>query len=205
MVWGGYVGDTVSVGRFVGRRDGDTVSICFAHRLVDSGEIVLGTASSELQRAEDGTLRLFETFEKDGAMQTSVCVEDPAAIDASFDINFEGVASEGVPVIDRAVFALESTTASTVSENPTRFEFNEVAGIAWGTYRGDTVTTGHCVGRYRDGVLDEYFVHHVVASDATLLGDSSTRVQTRDDGRLELVEDFILDGVPGHSVCVQIS
>jgi len=200
MVWGSYRGDTVNVGRFIGRRDGDTITICFAHRLVDSEEIVLGTASSELQRTDDGTLQLFETFEKDGILHTSVCNEAPA----DGDWNLADVSGEGNPAIDGTAFILETTTASVVSENPTRFEFNEAAGIAWGTYRGDTVTTGHCVGRYRDGVLDEYFVHHVVASDATLLGDSSTRVQTREDGRLELVEDFVLDGVPGFSVCVQV-
>lgn len=204
MVWGDYVGDTVSVGRFVGRRDGDTITICFAHRLSGGPEIVLGTATSELQRTEDGALRLFETFEKDGELHTSVCIEAPAVSDST-DRDLVEVASEGFPMIDGAAFLLESTTASVVSENPTRFEFREAAGIVWGTYRGDTVTTGHCVGRYRDGVLDEYFVHHVVASDATLLGDSSTRVQTREDGRLELVEDFVLDGVPGYSVCVQVS
>ncbi|WP_345062527.1 hypothetical protein [Leifsonia kafniensis] len=201
MIWGVYIGDTVSVGRFVGRRDGDTVTICFAHRPLDGSEIVLGTASSELQRAEDGTLRLFETFEKNGATQTSVCIQVPA----STDWNLLDIASEGIPAIDGAAFVLETTTASVVGENPTRFEFREAGGIAWGTYSGDTVTTGHCVGRYRDGVLDEFFVHHVVASDATLLGDSSTRVQTRTDGRLELVEDFVLDGVVGYSVCVQAS
>jgi hypothetical protein len=209
MVWGDYVGDTVSIGRFVGRRDSDTVTVCFAHRLIDSGEIVLGTASSELQRADDGTLRLFETFEKNGVTQTSVCVEVPAtpyfSSEPTSAVGLVDGRTDGAPAIDRTAFVLETTTASVVSDNPTRFEFREAAGIVWGTYSGDTVTTGHCVGRYRDGVLDEYFVHHVVASDATLLGDSSTRVQTREDGRLELIEEFVLDGVPGYSVCVQAS
>ena len=48
-------------------------------------------------------------------------------------------------------------------------------------------------------------MHHVVATDATLLGDSTTTVKQLDDGRFELIEDFVLDGVPGYSVCVQLA
>ncbi|NYJ19393.1 hypothetical protein [Glaciibacter psychrotolerans] len=201
MVWGAYRGDTVNVGRFVGRRDGDQITISFAHRLTDSDEIVLGTASSELRRTEEGTLHLFETFEKNGEPQTSICIE--AESTGGWDAALP--ASEGSPSVNGLVFDLSTTTASVVGETPTRFEFFEAAGITWGRYFGDTVTTGHVAGRYRDGVIDEFFVHHVVASDATLLGESSTRVQTREDGRLELVEDFVLDGVPGYSVCVQVN
>jgi len=200
MVWGEYVGDTVSVGRFVGRRDGDELSIRFAHRPSSGGDVVLGEAQSTIQWNSDGKLELFETFEKDGNSHTSACVEiDGGTVWPELDA---GRRSE--PKLDGTTFVLEESTASTVSAAPTRFEFDENSGVLWGFYYGDTVTSGHCVGRYRDGVLDEYFVHHVVASDATLLGDSRTTLSRRADARLELTEEFVLDGVPGKSVCVQV-
>lgn len=201
MVWGAYIGDTVQLGRFVGRRDGDVVTICFAHKPAAGGDVILGTAQSVLRRGEDGNLYLDETFEKDGVAHESACVEvEPLAAWPELNPAFR---SE--PSLDGTSFVLETSTASAVSTTaPTRFDFRENSGIIWGEYFGDTVTGGRCVGRYRDGVLEEYFVHHVVATDATLLGDSKTTVKQREDGRLELIEDFVLDGVPGYSVCVQL-
>ncbi|MBH0054040.1 hypothetical protein I6E74_07640 [Salinibacterium sp. SWN139] len=199
MIWGQYYGDTVSVGRFVGRRSGNVVSISFAHRLVSGGEVVLGHAESTIQWNAEGTLELYETFDKDGQPQVSICVEaDRCAAWPELD-----PALRTQPQLDGTTFILEESSASTVAVEPTRFEFSENSGVLWGFYYGDTVTSGHCVGRYRDGVLDEFFVHHVIASDATLLGDSSTTLGLRADGRFELVEEFVLDGVPGKSVCVQ--
>jgi hypothetical protein len=202
MLWGAYIGDTVQLGRFVGRRDGDELTICFAHKPIDGGAVIMGTAQSVLRRGDDGLLYLDETFEKDGEEHLSACVEaEPLGAWPELDL-----AHMSEPRIDGTSFVLQSSTASTVSETaPTRFEFTENSGIIWGHYFGDTVTGGRCVGRYRDGVLEEYFVHHVVASDATLLGDSTTTVKQREDGRLELIEEFVLDGVPGHSVCVQLA
>lgn len=201
MIWGAYIGDTVQLGRFVGRRDGDVVTICFAHKPATGGDVILGTAQSVLRRGEDGKLYLDETFEKAGVAHESACVEvEPLAAWPELNPAFR---SE--PSLDGTSFVLETSTASTVSTtSPTRFDFSENSGIIWGDYFGDTVTGGRCVGRYRDGVLEEYFVHHVVATDATLLGDSKTTVKQREDGRLELIEDFVLDGVPGYSVCVQL-
>lgn len=200
MIWGGYIGDTVQLGRFVGRRDGDVVTICFAHKPIDGGEVVLGTAESTLRRGEDGELYLDEVFEKDGEPHVSACV----AVESLAEWPALDLAHTSEPRMDGTAFVLKSSTASTVSENPTRFEFRENSGIIWGDYFGDTVTGGRCVGRYSDGILQEYFVHHVVASDATLLGDSTTTIKPVENGRFELIEDFVLDGVPGFSVCVQV-
>lgn len=200
MIWGEYFGDTVAVGRFVGRRDGDVLSIRFAHRPLSGADVVLGTAQSTIQRNNDGGLELFETFEKNGEPHISICGEaERHAAWPELD-----PASRSTPLLDGTTFVLEESTASTVSAEPTRFEFDENSGVVWGSYFGDTVTSGQCVGRFRDGVLDEYFVHHVISSDATLLGESSTTLGRRADGRLELVEEFVLDGVPGTSVCVQV-
>ncbi|QAV69581.1 hypothetical protein ESZ53_03460 [Salinibacterium sp. UTAS2018] len=200
MIWGEYYGDTVALGRFVGRRDDDVVSIRFAHRIAASEDIILGSASSTIRWNDDGKLELYEEFEKNGEAHVSVCVEtDRRGAWPELD-----PAQRSTPRLDGTTFILEESTASTVSAQPTQFEFDENSGIVWGFYFGDTVTAGRCVGRYRDGVLDEFFVHHVIASDATLLGDSSTTLGSRPDGRLELIEEFVLDGVPGKSVCVQV-
>ena len=200
MIWGEYFGDTVALGRFVGRRDGDELSICFAHRPASGADVILGTAQSTIRRNANGELELHETFEKDRKSHVSICIEAERRrawpeLDPAF---------RSTPQLDRTTFVLESSTASSVSADPTRFEFDENSGVVWGFYFGDTVTAGHCVGRYRDGVLDEYFAHHVIASDTTLLGESRTTLARRDDGRLELVEEFVLDGVSGKSVCVQV-
>ncbi|MGV8876025.1 MAG: hypothetical protein ACOH1K_00785 [Rhodoglobus sp.] len=200
LVWGEYIGDTVTFGRFVGRRDGDTLAIRFAHKPSSGAEVVLGEATSVIQWAADGTLELYETFEKDGVAHVSVC----SAVDSNRTWPELDPTLRSEPLLDGTTFVLETSTASSVSSNPTQFEFDENSGVLWGFYFGDTVTAGHCVGRYRDGILDEFFVHHVIASDATLLGESSTTLSRRPDGLLQLVEEFVLDGVPGHSVCVQV-
>lgn len=75
LLWGEYVGDTVSMGRFVGRFVEGAITLNFAHRIVTSGEVVMGTAHSVLERRADGLLYLVEAFEKDGELQESVCVQ----------------------------------------------------------------------------------------------------------------------------------
>jgi hypothetical protein len=74
VIWGDYVGDTVSEGRFVGTRDGDRLVVSFVHALVADGSRVRGTAESRVEAGERG-LRLIEDFEVDGAPQVSVCAE----------------------------------------------------------------------------------------------------------------------------------
>jgi len=200
QIWGEYFGDTVMLGRFVGKRDGEAISIRFAHRPLSGADVVLGEAHSTIQWNASGELELYETFEKDGQSHVSICTA-VQRLDAWPELD---PTARSTPRLDGTTFVLEESTASPVSVEPTQFEFDENLGVVWGFYYGDTVTAGHCVGRYRDGVLDEYFVHHVIASDSTLLGDSSTTLARRDDGRLELIEEFVLDGVPGTSVCVQV-
>ncbi|GAA1539059.1 hypothetical protein HD600_001195 [Microbacterium ginsengiterrae] len=73
-VWGDYSGDTVTFGRFIGTRSGDTISIHFVHVLADGGAVVTGSGDSEIEQDENG-LRLVEHYEMHGAPQLSVCVE----------------------------------------------------------------------------------------------------------------------------------
>lgn len=201
MIWGEYSGDTVLVGRFAGRRDGDSITIGFAHSLKDGGAPVLGTATSVIEVDDDGRMLLIEDFEKNGSAHQSVCRE----VETSDAWKLPAPASDPLS-LDATSFVLETSSASTVDAvTPTRFDFAERTGIVWGTYRGDTVTTGHCVGVRTGSTLNEYFVHELVRTGEALMGDSSTEVRTRADGSLELVEEFVLDGTPGLSVCVQVS
>jgi hypothetical protein len=199
MIWGDYSGDTVLVGRFAGRRDGDSITIGFAHSPIDGSAPVLGTATSTIELDNDGRMLLIEDFDKAGVAHRSVCRE----VETTDDGELPSPAIDPLS-LDATSFVLEVSSASTVDAvAPTRFDFSERTGVVWGEYRGDTVTTGHCVGVRTGSTLNEYFVHELVRTGETLMGDSSTEVRVRADGSLELVEEFVLDGTPGRSVCVQ--
>ena len=75
LVWGEYTGDTVTEGRFVGGIAGDVVGISFAHALVADGSVVRGNADSRVECAEDGRMRLVESFAVDGVDHESVCIQ----------------------------------------------------------------------------------------------------------------------------------
>ncbi len=76
VVWGSYTGDTVTVGQFVGTRDGDSISITYVHALKSGGRAV-GQSSSRIETEPDGRLRLVEEFQFDGddTRHVSVCTE----------------------------------------------------------------------------------------------------------------------------------
>ncbi|WP_217177074.1 hypothetical protein [Streptomyces sp. AC495_CC817] len=78
-IWGDYTGDTVTFGRFVGTRTGDTIWVSFVHVLAADGTVVTGDGESELELTDDGLIRLVEHYEMHGAPQLSVCEEIPAA------------------------------------------------------------------------------------------------------------------------------
>lgn len=79
VIWGDYTGDTVTFGRCVGTRVGDTINVSFVHVLVATGEVVSGTGVSEIESDDDGGLRLVERYEMHGAPQLSICAEVVAA------------------------------------------------------------------------------------------------------------------------------
>lgn len=107
--------------------------------------------------------------------------------------------------LDGRVFDMVSSTASRVDpEAPTRFVYHEADGVLWGEYTGDTVTTGRFVGTRTDDVVDVRFVHALVAGGDPVGGSARSRIEQGDDGRLRLVEDFEVDGMPHVSVCEEI-
>lgn len=75
LIWGEYVGDTVTEGRMVGAIDDDLLSISFAHALAATGVVVRGDATSRIERDEAGLIRLVEDFVVDGVDHVSVCVQ----------------------------------------------------------------------------------------------------------------------------------
>ncbi|RLP70680.1 hypothetical protein D9V30_03795 [Mycetocola reblochoni] len=74
LIWGEYGGDTVTFGRFIGTRSGDTISVVFAHELVADGRVITGGSDSAV-RLSDGELTLVEDFVVDGVEHRSVCVQ----------------------------------------------------------------------------------------------------------------------------------
>ncbi|PRA81138.1 hypothetical protein CQ045_07815 [Microbacterium sp. MYb66] len=74
-IWGGYEGDTVTFGKFVGTRAGDTIRVSFVHVLKADGTVVTGDGESELELTDDGGIRLVEHYEMHGLPQLSVCEE----------------------------------------------------------------------------------------------------------------------------------
>lgn len=75
VVWGDYVGDTVTFGRMVGTRVGNDLRISFVHVTADHGSVVSGTGSSVVETQPDGSLRLVESFRLDDIEHVSICVE----------------------------------------------------------------------------------------------------------------------------------
>jgi hypothetical protein len=75
VVWGNYLGDTVTEGRFVGTREADRLTVSFAHALAADGNVVSGTSVSLIETDADGRLRLIENFEIEGVDHVSVCIE----------------------------------------------------------------------------------------------------------------------------------
>jgi hypothetical protein len=76
VVWGNYLGDTVTEGRFVGTREADRLTVSFAHALAAGGNVVTGTSVSLIETDADGRLRLVENFEIEGVDHVSVCIEE---------------------------------------------------------------------------------------------------------------------------------
>ena len=76
VIWGEYVGDTVTFGRFVGTRVGDELSVSFVHVLTDGHTVVSGTGGSVVEATLDG-VRLVERFRIGDVDHVSICVEQP--------------------------------------------------------------------------------------------------------------------------------
>jgi hypothetical protein len=74
VIWGEYDGDTVDFGRFVGTRDGNALSVSFAHKMAQDGTVVTGTSGSVVHADPEG-IRLIERFRIGDVDHVSVCVE----------------------------------------------------------------------------------------------------------------------------------
>ncbi|MGX1933634.1 hypothetical protein [Microbacterium resistens] len=107
--------------------------------------------------------------------------------------------------LDGLRFAMVSSTASAVDpESPTTFDYHQDGRLVWGEYTGDTVTEGRFVGELADDQVRISFAHALVTDGSVVRGDAVSRVEHDADGRIRLVEDFVVDGVDHVSVCRQI-
>ncbi|WP_169808675.1 hypothetical protein [Microtetraspora niveoalba] len=103
-------------------------------------------------------------------------------------------------------FVMVSSTASEVDpDGPTEFVYQEEDGIVWGSYVGDTVTHGHFVGSREDDRLEITYIHQL-KKGGHASGRSTSRIETRPDGRLHLVEEFQFEGddTMHVSVCAEV-
>lgn len=80
VIWGGYEGDTVLVGRFAGVRRHDEIELGYVHVGRAGRETVTGHSGSRIEVLPDGRLRLVERFAFDGddTEHVSVCEELPS-------------------------------------------------------------------------------------------------------------------------------
>lgn len=98
-----------------------------------------------------------------------------------------------------------SSTASVVDESaPTTFDYHQSGRLVWGEYTGDTVTEGRFVGEVVDAEVRISFAHALADDGSVVRGDAVSRVEHAEDGRMLLVEDFVIDGVPHVSVTAQV-
>ncbi|NRQ40101.1 hypothetical protein HII36_51005 [Nonomuraea sp. NN258] len=100
-----------------------------------------------------------------------------------------------------------SSTASAVDQDsPTSFQYWEADGVVWGSYTGDTVIHGRFVGT-RDGDVVAISYAHALKAGGTAGGQSTSRIETEQDGRLRLVEEFRFDGddTLHVSVCTEVA
>jgi hypothetical protein len=107
--------------------------------------------------------------------------------------------------LDGLRFAMVSSTASSVDPDaPTTFDYHQDGRLVWGEYTGDTVTEGRFVGEVADDQVRISFAHALVADGTVVRGDAVSRAERSADGRLRLVEDFVVDGIDHVSVCAQV-
>ncbi|MEU6431212.1 hypothetical protein ABZ860_35405 [Microbispora sp. NPDC046973] len=103
-------------------------------------------------------------------------------------------------------FVMISSTASAVdADAPTEFAYEESGGVIWGHYTGDTVVHGRFVGT-RDADRIELSYVHLLKTGERASGRSTSRIETAEDGRLRLVEEFQFEGDDAThvSVCAEV-
>ena len=75
VIWGGYAGDTVTIGKMAGKRYGTSIELAYVHRTL-AGNVVFGNATSTISVDPSGKFRLTEHFKGvDGTDQLSICCE----------------------------------------------------------------------------------------------------------------------------------
>jgi len=101
-------------------------------------------------------------------------------------------------------FDLQSSSASVVAQDPTRFHYFEDGGVLWGDYAGDTVTLGRFAGKRTGSDIELSFVHSTTAGDV-VFGSARSRISRQANGKFKLTEFFKgTDGTDQISVCLEV-
>lgn len=107
--------------------------------------------------------------------------------------------------LDGLRFIMVSSTASQVdADGPTTFDYHQRGRLLWGEYTGDTVVEGRFVGELAGDEVRISFAHELACDGSIVRGDAVSRAEATNDGRVRLIEDFVLGGVDHVSVCVQV-
>ncbi len=105
--------------------------------------------------------------------------------------------------LNNRAFDLQSSSASAVAEQPTRFNYYEDGGVLWGDYAGDTVRLGRFAGKRLGTDIELAFVHSTTAGDV-VFGSAQSQISREVDGRLKLTELFKgPDGKDQVSICLE--
>lgn len=95
----------------------------------------------------------------------------------------------GVPDLDGLAFHVAATATDGVVDARTRLDFRQVGRRVTARYAGGRVRRGRLVGAFEGDVLA--FRYAQVEEDGALhAGRSHCAVETREDGRLRIVEHF---------------
>ena len=101
-------------------------------------------------------------------------------------------------------FDLQSSSASVVAREPTRFHYFEEGGVLWGDYAGDTVTLGRFAGKRTGPDVELAFVHSTTAGNV-VFGSARSAISREASGKFKLTEFFQgTDGTDQVSICLEV-
>jgi hypothetical protein len=98
--------------------------------------------------------------------------------------------------VDGRVFRSTANTTGGEVDEETYFRFDQSDDQVHARYKGGAIRLGHLVGRHLGETL-EFRYAHLTVEGATATGHSVDRIETLEDGRLRLHEEWEWDSKPG--------
>lgn len=103
--------------------------------------------------------------------------------------------------VDGRVFKSTANTAGGEVDGETYFWFDQSDDLVHARYEGGAIRLGHLVGRHLGETL-EFRYTHLTVDGTTATGRSVDRIETLEDGRLRLHEEWEWDSKPGSGTSV---